>query len=173
MRGRKRVPNVLRLIAGNPSKRPLNRSEPNPVGDLLASPAGLTDEELEIWNYAIEHAPKGLLRLLDLKLFLGWVLAAAEVDLAERMLREHGREVKKGGDQRITINPDGSQVKTVRSVTMVLSNWVKIRREAFQRMMKATSELGFSPTSRSRITLAGGGKKEANRFSNNAASKRA
>jgi len=169
VRGRKPTPTHLRLLDGNAGKRPLNRDEPQPVGDLLAPPAELTAEEREIWCYAIEHAPRGLLRLLDLKLFLGWVLAAAEVDLAEKMLREHGREVKKGGDQRITINPDGTQVKTVRSVTMVLSNWVKIRREAFQRMMKATSELGFSPTSRSRITLAGGGKKETNRFSNNAA----
>lgn len=173
MRGRKPTPTALKLIAGKPGHRPLPVNEPRPVGDLLAPPPELTADENEIWRYAIEHAPRGLLRLLDLKLFLGWVLAAAEVDLAERMLREHGREVKKGGDQRITINPDGTQVKTVRSVTMVLSNWVKIRREAFQRMMKATSELGFSPTSRSRITLAGGGQKEANRFSNNAANKRA
>lgn len=169
MRGRKPIPTLLKLVSGTQRKHRLNPDEPQPVGDLLVPPPDLAAEEREIWCYAIENAPKGLLRLLDLKLFLGWVLAAAEVDLAEKMLREHGREVKKGGDQRITINPDGTQVKTVRSVTMVLSNWVKIRREAFQRMMKATSELGFSPTSRSRITLAGGGSKEANRFSNNAA----
>ena len=169
MRGRKPLPTHLKLLSQSHNVRKDRADEPQPVGDLLAPPPDLTAEEKEIWCYAIEHAPKGLLRLLDLKLFLGWVLAAAEVDMAEKMLREHGREVKKGGDQRITINPDGSQVKTVRSVTMVLSNWVKIRREAFQRMMKATSELGFSPTSRSRITLAGGGKKETNRFANNAA----
>ena len=173
MRGRPPIPTILKIVSNTQRKSRANPAEPQPVGDLFDPPAALTAEEAEIWRYAIEHAPSGLLRLLDLKLFLGWVLAAAEVDLAERMLREHGREVKKGGDQRITINPDGTQVKTVRSVTMVLSNWVKIRREAFQRMMKATSELGFSPTSRSRITLAGGGKKEANRFSNNAANRRA
>ena len=97
------------------------------------------------------------------------MVAAVDLTEAELTLRTEGKVVNRGGDQRITINPDGTQVKTVRSASKVLNPWVRARRDAFDRMMKATSELGFSPTSRSRITLAGGGKKETNRFANNAA----
>ena len=170
MKGRKKVPNVLRLIAGNPSRRPLN-DEPEAVGDLLAPPEAMTDEQKAEWNYALDNAPLGLLRQLDRVLFSQWCIASCDVTRAEIAIREEGEVVNRGGDQRITINPDGSQVKSVRSASKMLNPWVRARRDAFDRLMKATSELGFSPTSRSRITLSG--KKEANRFSNNAASKRA
>lgn len=173
MRGRKPKATVLHIL--NSTVRPWHArpDEPKPVGDLTAPPDGLTDEQRAEWVYAIEHSPPGLLRLLDRNLFLQWVIASVDLTEAEMHLREEGKVVNRGGDQRITINPDGSQTKTVRSVSKVINPWVRARRDAFDRMMKATSELGFSPTSRSRIALQGAGKKEANRFANNAASKRA
>ena len=134
----------------------------------------MTDEQKSEWRYALENAPLGLLRRLDRVMFAQWCIASVDLTEAELVLRTEGKVVNRGGDQRITINPDGTQVKTVRSASKVINPWVRARRDAFDRMMKATSELGFSPTSRSRITLAGSGsKKETNRFSNNAASKRA
>lgn len=129
----------------------------------------MSDEQKAEWRYALENAPAGLLRLLDRNLFAQWVVASVDLTEAELAIRTEGKVVNRGGDQRITINPDGTQVKTVRSASKVLNPWVRARRDAFDRMLKATSELGFSPTSRSRITLAGGGKKESNRFSSNAA----
>ena len=173
MRGRKPIPTLLKLVSATQRKHRANPAEPQPAGELLAPPEQMTDAQKEVWRYAIGNAPKGLLRFLDRDLFASWVMAVAEINLAEASLATEGPVVKKGGDQRITINPDGTQVKTVRSATMVPSPWTRIRNEAFQRMVKATSELGFSPTSRSRITLAGANAKEANRFSNNAAPKRA
>ena len=159
-------------MSGTQRKHRANPAEPQPAGELLAPPEQMTDAQKEIWRYAIGNAPKGLLRFLDRDLFASWVMAVAEINLAEATLVIEGPVVKKGGDQRITINPDGTQVKTVRSASMVPSPWTRIRNDAFQRMVKATSELGFSPTSRSRISLTDSGKKE-NRFSNNAAAKRA
>lgn len=173
MRGRKPKATVLHLLNGTNRPRNARPDEPHPVGDLLAPPDGMSDEQKAEWVYALEHAPRGLLRLLDRNIFAQWCVASVDLTEAELVLRTEGKVVPRGGDQRITINPDGTQVKTVRSVSKVINPWVRARRDAFDRMMKATSELGFSPTSRSRITLAGGGKKEANRFSNNVASRRA
>ncbi len=173
MRGRKPIPTLLKLVSGTQRKHRLNPDEPIPAGDLLAPPEQFTDAQKAEWAYALDNAPLGLLRRLDRVLFAQWCIASVDLNIAEAALQLEGAVVKKGGDQRITVNPDGSQTKTVRSVTMVKNPWVVIRRDAFDRLMKATAELGFSPTSRSRITLAGAGKKETNRFANNAASKRA
>lgn len=173
MRGRKPKPTVLKLIAGKPGHRPLPANEPQPVGNLTNPPAWMTDSQKEGWRCAIENAPKGLLRLLDGPLLAKWVCADDEWMRAEIALQTDGPVVKQGGSERTTTNPDGTVVKTVRSDSLVPSPWSVVRDRAFQRMLKATSELGFSPTSRSRISLAGGGAKETNRFANNAAKSRA
>ena len=174
MRGRKPKPTALKLVAGNPGKRPLPKGEPDPPGDLFAPPTGMTEQQAVIWRHAIDDAPKGLLRHLDRELLTEWVRAVAELNTADLELQKSGPVVKQGGGERKTTKPDGSTVTTIRSDTWVVSPWAKARRDAFDRMMKATSELGFSPTSRSRITLAGAGAtKQTNRFANNAAKKRA
>lgn len=167
--GRKPKPTVLKLIAGVPGHRALPKDEPQPVGELISAPVDLTPEQKNKWDYAILNAPKGLLRRLDKDLFLTWVRAATELDEAESHLEKHGKVVKQGGGERTTTDKDGKTIRTVRSDSLVVSPWCRVRDNAFQRMMKATSELGFSPTSRSRITLAGGGQKTANKFANNVA----
>ena len=169
MRGRKPKATVLKLLAGKPGHRPLPVNEPRPIGELLSPPVEMTDAQKAEWVYALGCAPAGLLRRLDRVMFAQWCIASVDLTEAELALRTEGKVVKRGGDKRTTTNPDGTKVTTVRSVSMVINPWVRARRDAFDRMMKATSELGFSPTSRSRITLAGGGKQETNRFANNAA----
>lgn len=173
MRGRKPIPTILKLVSATQRKHRANPAEPQPAGNLLAPPESMSDEQKAEWVYGLENAPLGLLRRLDRAVYSQWVIASIEVVQAEMMLRSEGMVINRGGDQRITVMPDGKQVKTVRSASKIVNPWVRVRRDAFDRLMKATSELGFSPTSRSRITLAGGGQKETNRFSNNAANKRA
>jgi P27 family predicted phage terminase small subunit len=170
MRGRKKTPTVLKLVSGTQRKHRANPNEPDPEGDLYAPPESLTAEQKAEWVHALENAPLGLLRKLDRRLFTEWVIASTDLDEAESYLRKEGKVIKKGGDVRITINANGTQTKTVRSTTMVKNPWAALRRDAYDRMMRATCELGFSPTSRSRITLPGS-KKETNRFSNNVARK--
>ena len=66
----------------------------------------------------------------------------------------------------------GMVVKSPTQGIPVQSPYLPIINRQAEIMLRAASELGFSPTSRSRITLTDAGKKE-NRFSNNAAAKRA
>jgi P27 family predicted phage terminase small subunit len=171
MRGRKKIPTILKLVSGTQRKHRANQDEPQPEGDLYSPPDFLTDLQKKEWEFAIENAPAGLLRKLDRRLFMEWVIASIDLEEAEKKLREQGKEIKKGGDITITINADGAQTTRTRSETKVINPWVKIRRDAFDRMLRATCELGFSPTSRSRITLGQGSKKDTNRFANNAARK--
>jgi len=174
MKGRRPKPTLLHVIAGTNRPRNARPYEPIAKGGLLEAPAGLTETQIEIWRYAIDHSPGGLLRLIDRDLFLGWVRAVDKLNEAEMHLRAEGSVVDKGGSQRITIKPDGTQTKTVVSPTKVPSPWFKIYNAAYDQMIRAVIDLGFSPTSRSRIgALAGTGNKDANRFSNNAAKNRA
>ncbi|MGH7717148.1 MAG: phage terminase small subunit P27 family, partial [Vulcanimicrobiaceae bacterium] len=45
MAGRKPKPTHLKLVAGNPGKRPPNENEPQPEGDLEDAPEGLTPSQ--------------------------------------------------------------------------------------------------------------------------------
>jgi len=65
MPGRKPKPTYLKIVAGNPGRRPLNKSEPRPVGTLETPPDWLTEDQKAGWRYVIEHSPRGLLKRLD------------------------------------------------------------------------------------------------------------
>lgn len=122
-----------------------------------------------IWRNGIDNSPKGLLRNLDLYIFTNWVVSVAKLEEATLHIMAEGQVVKQGGNARITTKPDGTQTKTIHSSVDVPSPWLKVYDLAHQQMIKATIELGFSPTSRSRINLAAGGAKTQNKFSNNKA----
>ena len=53
MRGRKPIPTRLKLVAGNPGKRPLNRHEPTPEGALPTCPSHLCPPAKAEWKRLI------------------------------------------------------------------------------------------------------------------------
>ena len=153
MRGRKPTPTHLKIVSGNPGRRALNENEPMPAGDLVEPPADLSDSERAIWKSAIDNAPQGLLRKLDGHLLRLWVEAWDTRTKAREKVKEYGSVVK-SPTQGVPMKSPYQCI--VDQQTAIIKN--------------LTSELGFSPTSRSRITLAGpNASKAQNRFSNNAA----
>jgi len=50
MRGRKPKPTRLKILQGNPGRRPINGEEPQPDLTSTDPPPGLTKEALEIWD---------------------------------------------------------------------------------------------------------------------------
>ena len=96
MPGRKRTPTHLKIVAGNPGRRPLNENEPRPSGNLDTAPEWLTEAQKECWRYVIQHAPTGLLKRLDSALLVIWVVAkdvhrqAAESLVESRSLLAEG-----------------------------------------------------------------------------------
>lgn len=134
MTGRRPKPTHLKLIAGNPGKRPLNKDEPAPVGNLDAPPEWMTESQQACWRYAIEHAPLGLLKRLDLSVLSVWVVAQdLHRDAAEKVARY------------------GAIIKAPNTGVPIQSPYVAVLNKQASIMMKAAAEMGFTPSSRSRV----------------------
>jgi len=136
MKGRKPKPTHLKLVAGNPGKRRLNENEPHPEGELSDPPEWLTPEQKEGWRYAIEHAPPGLLKRLDRSALTVWVVA-------EDLHRQATQAVARFG--LITRSPKQGEP--------MQNPYLPIINKQAQIMMKAAAELGFTPSSRSRVSV--------------------
>ena len=71
-RGRKPTPIELKLLHGNPGKRPLKVNAQVTQQEEAAltddPPAMLLEEAQPYWDYAILHAPRNLLKKLDVYL---------------------------------------------------------------------------------------------------------
>jgi len=50
MKGIPPTPTKLKLLMGNPGRRPLNDQEPQPLRSIPECPSRLTEEEREVWN---------------------------------------------------------------------------------------------------------------------------
>lgn len=135
MPGPPRKPTALKIVEGNPGKRPLNKREPKPRGNLYDPPAWLTDEQRVGWEYAIESAPFGLLKRVDRSTLVAWVIAED--------LHRQGAEKLNGGALLIK-TPNGMPVQ---------SPYLSIVNKQAQIMLKAAGEMGFTPASRSRVEV--------------------
>jgi P27 family predicted phage terminase small subunit len=138
MRGRKPKPTELKIVqgtftAGDNRKR---AREPKLSKNLDAAPDWLTPSQKESWDYAIENSPSGLLKRLDRSVLTAWVIAEDNHRFASQQLQTQGM---------VFTSPNGHEVQ---------SPYVGILNTQAQMMMKCASEMGFTPTSRSRIVLA-------------------
>ena len=139
MRGRKPKPTHLKVIEGNAGKRRLNRSEPKPTGRLVEPPADLPRQAVPFWTQAIADAPAGLLRRLDLRTLAIWSIAAwLHSDAAKALATSASVVQTKAGN--IIQHPS----------LAILNKQAAI-------MLKAAAEMGFTPSSRSRVQTDEGG----------------
>ena len=139
--GRNKKPTALRLLEGNPGKRPLPANEPKPSPKAPKCPAWLPKEAKRKWK---ELAPKlgrlGLLTELDgeklTALCLHWsIMVAATKDVTER------------GNLVPSAREDGAMVKNP-SLQILRDNSA-----AFDRF---ATGFGLDPVNRSRIVLPAG-----------------
>lgn len=136
MKGRKPRPTHLKLIEGNPGRRPINKREPKPAGDLFAPPSDMPPAAVPFWNQAIADAPQGLLRRLDLRILFVWACAAwLHSDAMGKVARS------------------SAMVQSARTGEVYQHPMLSVANRQAGLMMKAAAEMGFTPTSRSRIAL--------------------
>jgi P27 family predicted phage terminase small subunit len=136
MMGRPPIPTHLKVIRGNPGKRPLNKQEPKPAGNLKEPPQHFDDELRAVWEYAIENSPVGLLKKIDSSVLETWCTAHV---LHRRALAE--------------VRKFGMLVKPPKSDVPVQSPYLPIVNKQALIMMRAIDHLGFSPASRTRIMM--------------------
>lgn len=152
MKGRKPRPTHLKVIEGNPGRRPLNVDEPIAPGNLEDPPAWMTETQRQGWAYAVEHAPAGVLKRIDRSVLAIWVVA-------EDLHREASEKVQKFGMlTKVGANEKGE------GGTVQQSPYLPVLNKQAQIMLKAAAELGFTPSSRSRISVKDDGEAKTNRF---------
>ncbi len=147
MRGWKPVPTYLKLIRGNPGKRPLNETEPVPEGDLHEPPKWMSKPQRAGWRYAIEHAPAGLLKRLDRSVLTAWVVAEDLHRKASEMVERHGL-----------------LIKAPNTGLPIQSPYLPVVNRQATIMLKAAEQLGFSPGSRSRVQIDADRRSQPNAF---------
>ena len=137
-RGRKPKPTALKLLEGNPGKRPLNANEPIPPQGEVKCPSWLLPEAKKEWTrLAPAMESMGILTLADEKAFAGYCQAYARWKEAEEFITQHGSIFK---------TPSG-YVQQVPQVSIAQQN-LKI-------MQSFCSEFGLTPATRARIIASG------------------
>lgn len=129
-------PTHLKKLEGNPGKRALNKHEPQPRGKLFEAPDDLPPAAVPYWNYAIRCAPRGLLKRLDQRTLAVYAVAAAAHASASEIALREGVVFKKRNMKMAHVHPAMRVVDSQASV-----------------MMRACVEMGFTPSSRSRIIV--------------------
>ena len=133
-------PTKLKLVAGNPGKRPLNDSEPQyadgcPMPPWL--PAGARAEWLRVEPHLQEM---GLLTVVDMAAFAGYCIAVDQLERAtEALIPTEDRP-----RPEIQFAPSGYEVPSGAEL---------MRRNALKEIRAFAAEFGFTPAQRSRIRV--------------------
>ena len=137
-RGRKPKPTAIKLLEGNPGRRPLNEHEPVPPKATIKCPAWLEPEAKKEWKrLAPALESMGVLTSVDISAFAGYCQAYARWKEAEEFITQHGS---------IFQTPSG-YVQQVPQVSIAQQN-LKI-------MQSFCTEFGLTPATRSRIVANG------------------
>lgn len=133
-------PTQLKVMEGNPGKRPLNDREPKPVSGAPSCPSWLPKSAKSEWHRVIKELDAlGLVHKIDRAVLEGYAYWYSEWrDLAED-LAENGRTVEvesENGYVKVQHRPEAIQC-----------------REAFKQMKTCAAEFGMGPASRSRVSV--------------------
>lgn len=145
-RGRKPKPTKLKLIEGNPGKRPLNKNEPKPVPIAPKCPRWLSKEAKKEWKRIAPILERlGLLTELDMANLAEYCRAYAQLVEADQFLQKHGQtyQIPKRDEEGKVIG-------------LCVQQWpqVSIARRAAEEIRVISSLFGLSPSDRSRIHVA-------------------
>ncbi len=142
MRGRKPKPTHLKVIAGNPGKRPLNEQEPRYDPKLLKPPAFLSREAKAHW------------RCLAQLLYAQGILTEVDVGTLAVCCQAYGRwlQAEKALAALAKMDPDGFGLLVKYRGGAVKNPLVGMAHRAMEFYLRAAGEFGLTPSSRSRIS---------------------
>jgi P27 family predicted phage terminase small subunit len=142
IRGRRPKPVELHLIEGTfkPSRHRQAAASVNatPVGRLTDPPDWFSPEQMKLWNEAVGFSPNGLLTKRDWSTLANWVVAC---------------DLHRQACLQLASGPASGLVHTTSNGTMIQSPLVGTINKQAMIMLKAAAELGFTPSSRSRVTV--------------------
>jgi len=136
MRGRRPKPTRIKILTGNPGKRALNKNEPRPDPAVPACPPELGPSAQREWDRLVGDLSKfHLLTNLDRAALAAYCGAYALWAEATEAIQKFGSMVK---------SPTGYPMQ---------SPYIAIANRQAEIMMRIASEFGFTPASRSRISM--------------------
>jgi P27 family predicted phage terminase small subunit len=138
--GRKPKPSWLKVVTGNPGKRKPNLSEPIPTQGIGPPPEFVgksADAMRGVWLEMVNAAPAGLLTILDRSVLEIFCRAKVRYLEACEKLDTYGPVIK-------------SQVQGV----WQQSPYYSIMKAEAKMMHSCMVEMGFTPSSRSRVSIA-------------------
>ena len=144
MQGRKPKPTVLKLIQGNPGRRPLKLDEFRPQVAIPRAPEHVRDnkEAHKEWKrITVLLAEHGLIALVDRADLTFYVVNWARHVEAEEMIKK-AAEASKGSGLFVK-TPNGFPVQ---------SPWLAVSNKAMEFCWKFLSDFGMSPSARTRVT---------------------
>ncbi len=135
MRGRRPKPTRLKVLAGNPGKRPLNEREPKPEPSVPDCPPELGPVARREWDRLVGELSKlRILTALDRAALASYCGAYGLWAEAMEQIQKYGAMVK---------SPSGYPQQ---------SPYLAIANRQAEIMMRIASDFGFTPASRSRIS---------------------
>ena len=140
-RGPPPKPTRLRVLQGNPSKRPINENEPQPRKDTPRCPAWLSEEAKKVWRRIVPELRRmGILTVVDGDALAAYCQTYARWKAAEQFIQQHG-EVYPIRDER------------GRMTYMQQFPQVTIARHNLHMLKSYQQEFGLTPSARSRIEI--------------------
>lgn len=134
MGGRKRKPTAIKILEGNPGRRPLNSKEPVPTKGAITCPAWLPPEAKREWKRLAKKLEiMGVLTEIDRVALASYCLAYARWRQAEEYIDTH---------EITTETPSGYKQQIPH---------VSISHTYSKLMLRYMTELGLTPASRSKI----------------------
>jgi phage terminase small subunit len=132
MAGRRPKPTALHHLQGtyNPTDHRDRKFEAKASGELKRAPDDLTETQRAAWDYAIKHAPLGVLFEIDREVLRMWVHTLDRRNEAQQILEAQDNSI-------VWINSPCHRVID-RTTTLLI---------------RLAGELGFSPAARPRIKL--------------------
>jgi P27 family predicted phage terminase small subunit len=144
-RGRKPKPTHLKVVTGNPGRRPLNQQEIEPPRRRSAPkpPAHLLPDAKAEWRrLAPSLSLLGILSDLDVSPFAAYCQSYARWAQAERLLATLAEQDASGRDALL--------IKT-RAGGVTPNPLIWVARNASNDMVRYAAEFGFTPSSRTRV----------------------
>lgn len=138
MRGRKAQPTALKLVKGNPGKRPLNSREPKPKRVIPSPPDHMSQEAMVHWGrLSVMLDRMGVLTEAD-----GWALE--QTCLLYQDMIELRAEVATRGRVYVTKNTTGDEMRRPNPEVAMLA-------DADRRFRGYLAEFGLTPAARARV----------------------
>lgn len=139
-RGPAPLPTRLKLLRGNPGRRPLNDREPQPEKARPECPDWLDDEAKACWDDLVPQLEAmGVLTRIEGQALTAYCDTWSRWKRAVLFIREHG--------EILPIKDDKGKVKYLQQMPQVA-----IARSLIQVLHRYQQEFGMTPSSRTRIT---------------------